>query len=137
LHWDTGSFFAALAGRSSGEEYKLPVLIENGSPGLISLSPAEDSELRKSLRAGAFAHHGGQAEQASRLYSILNPFYPCHPWLIRFLYDCAEFALLLDEFCDETGPTGLMRRAEASAGVGVKIFVEPITILIALLIEAV
>ena len=38
--------------------------------------------------------------------------------------DCAEFALLLDEFGDQAGPAGLMRCAEAGADVAVKIFVK-------------
>jgi hypothetical protein len=44
-------------------------------------------------------------------------------------------ALLLDQFRDEAGPAGLMRRPEAGASVAVKIFMEPIAIVIALLIQ--
>jgi hypothetical protein len=36
----------------------------------------------------------------------------------------SKFALLLNQFRDETGPPGLMRRAEAGADIAVKIFVE-------------
>ena len=43
---------------------------------------------------------------------------------LRLFCDGPEFALLLNEFRDQTGPAGLMRRAEAGAGVAVKIFVE-------------
>jgi hypothetical protein len=45
------------------------------------------------------------------------------------------FALLLDEFGDQTSPAGLMRCPEAGTGFSVKIFVEPIAILVAFLIE--
>jgi hypothetical protein len=44
-------------------------------------------------------------------------------------------ALLLDEFRDEAGPAGLMRRSEAGAGVAMKVFVEPIAALITVVIE--
>ena len=55
--------------------------------------------------------------------------------VIRRLADRAEFALLLNQFRDEAGPAGLMRRAEAGAAVAMKVFVKPITILIALVVE--
>src|SRR6202011_3886414 len=41
--------------------------------------------------------------------------------------DCSEFALLLNQFRDESGPAGLMRRAETSADIPVEIFVKQIT----------
>ena len=44
-------------------------------------------------------------------------------------------ALLVNKFRNEAGPAGLMRRPEAAAGVAVKIFVEPIAIMITFLIE--
>src|SRR4029077_819430 len=37
-----------------------------------------------------------------------------------------ELALLLDEFRDEAGPAGLVRRAEAGAGIAMKIIVKQI-----------
>ena len=43
------------------------------------------------------------------------------------LLDRSELALLLNEFRDQTGPTGLMRRAETGASVSVKILMEQIT----------
>jgi hypothetical protein len=36
----------------------------------------------------------------------------------------SEFALLLNQFRDETGPAGLMRRTQSGANVAVKIFVK-------------
>ena len=43
--------------------------------------------------------------------------------------------MLLDQLGDEAGPTGLMRRPEAAASITVKIFMEPIAFVIALLVE--
>ena len=45
-------------------------------------------------------------------------------------YNRTEFALLLNEFCDQAGPAGLVRCAETGAGVAVKIFVKPKAMLI-------
>jgi hypothetical protein len=47
--------------------------------------------------------------------------------------DRPMFALLMNEFCNEAGPAGLMRGTEASPGIPVKIFMEPIAIAITLL----
>jgi hypothetical protein len=44
-------------------------------------------------------------------------------------------SLLVDEFRDEAGPAGLMRRPETGAGVAVKIFMEPIAIGISRFVE--
>ena len=44
----------------------------------------------------------------------------------RWSADGAEFALLLNQFGDETGPAGLMRCAEPGADVAVKIFVKQV-----------
>ena len=44
------------------------------------------------------------------------------------LYDRATGALLLDQFRDEAGPTGLMTRAESGAGVAMEVLVKPIEI---------
>src|ERR1700687_2785555 len=41
--------------------------------------------------------------------------------------DRAALALVLNQFRDEAGPAGLMRRAETGADVAMKIFVEQIT----------
>ena len=48
------------------------------------------------------------------------------------LRDRAAFALLLNELRDQTRPAGLMTGAKSSAGVSVKVFVEPVEIPIVL-----
>ena len=52
------------------------------------------------------------------------------------LFYCAVLALLLDQFRDKTSPSGLMRRAETGTCVTMIIFMEPIAIAVALLIES-
>src|SRR6202022_1791829 len=52
---------------------------------------------------------------------------PAAERLIRGSTDRAELTLLLDQFGDETGPAGLMGRAETSANIPVEIFVKQIT----------
>ena len=41
----------------------------------------------------------------------------------------------MNKFRNEAGPAGLMRRPQAGTGITVKIFMEPIAIIAALLIE--
>src|ERR1700730_5181787 len=53
----------------------------------------------------------------------------------RFFPNRAELALLLNEFGDDAGPAGLMRRAEASAGVAMEVFVKQIPIAVTCLVQ--
>jgi hypothetical protein len=45
------------------------------------------------------------------------------------------FALLLDKLCDQASPTGLIGCPETCPGIAMKIFTEPVAIVVALLIE--
>ena len=48
---------------------------------------------------------------------------------LRLFRNRPEISLLLNEFCDQAGPAGLMRRAKTRAGVAVKILVKQISMI--------
>jgi hypothetical protein len=45
------------------------------------------------------------------------------------------FALLLDEFCNQPTPSGLVGRAKSGSGIAMKVLMEPVPILFAILVE--